>query len=278
MVVLAAFVVVVLIVEAVLVAFVFLRPGAANALRGFVASIDRAWNGTKGSPGIPERVGGAVGGVYNDWIGSMWSEPEDERQKTEFGRCVSCHPDYATKRRFESVYMNHPVHAQNRVACATCHTDTTHPNPLRVEERACVSCHTEVIEQGKCGLCHPPASLPHFSYLGAPRDGQVRCASCHDPGDLDRTRDGAKSRVHVGEFDGTDAGRCRACHEQSTCQSCHAERHPPGWSTEHGRSVAYAGEVTCYTCHTTTWCADRCHSVTPTNPIGPRPLPTGGAP
>jgi hypothetical protein len=133
-----------------------------------------------------------------------------------------------------------------------------------------------VDEQGSCGLCHPPASLPHFYLLGAPRDGLPDCVMCHPRGSFDTTAD--ERLVDVGAFDGSHRKQCASCHADSACESCHAVAHPSDWLTTHGDDVAYGGPSDCGSCHTGTWCADRCHAVTSTNPLRPRPLPTGGGP
>jgi len=276
LVVLVAAVMAVLLAEGVLVALVFVSPTAGGKLGRVVEEVSEAWTGTKDEPGIRTTVAAAFHRGYQRWIVPLWSEPRTPKGDPEFTGCVRCHPDYASKRKYSSVYMDHPLHAELGVACATCHKENLHPNPVLPDEAACATCHTEVQQRNRCGLCHPPASLPHFYLLGAPREGVVECDVCHPKKSFATTA--TVPRVDVGEFNGADRGRCLQCHQATTCQQCHASRHPSNWVATHGEVVGWGGQVTCYSCHTNDWCADRCHSRTPTNPLVPRPLPTGGGP
>lgn len=278
MTVLVAVVMVVLLAEAGLVAAVFVSPSTGDSLRGVVARVERAWTGTDESPGLRSRVADTAKSTYDDWIRPLWAAPDRPQPDRGFERCTSCHPDYAAKRRFTSVFMNHPLHEEIGAECGDCHTENAHPSPLRPEERTCAECHREVREQGSCGLCHPPSSLPHFYLLGAPRDGVVNCDACHPKGSFDTLA--TEPLVHRGTFDGTDREACLSCHENTSCESCHGEPHPSDWISTHGGEVGYGGPSTCALCHTATWCADRCHSSTSTNPGSsrPYPTPTGGLP
>jgi hypothetical protein len=270
----------VLLAEAALVVAVFVSPGTADSLRGVVANVERTWEGRPRSPGVRTKIADAARRTYDDWIAPLYATPTGPKEDAEFADCVDCHPDYATKRRFSSVYMNHPLHDEKGLGCGDCHTENAHPNPMRPEERTCAGCHTEVEEQGSCGLCHPPSSLPHFYLLGAPREVQPECTMCHPRGSFDTHA--TQPLVHAGAFDGTQDRECESCHAKTACESCHgaAVAHPPNWLSTHGDDIAYGGPGNCAQCHTATWCADRCHAVTSTNPFRPRPLPTstGGIP
>ncbi len=277
MVALIAVIMAVLLAEAVLVAAVFVSPTASTRLRGVAADVGRAWAGSKGSPGIPARIAGVINRGYRSWIAPLWSGPTPPKANGEFADCVSCHRDYAAKRRYSSVYMNHPLHAELGVACATCHAQNAHPNPVPPAEGACAKCHREVEERGECGLCHPPASLPHFYLMGAPREGAARCDVCHPKGSFISTT-ATQPLVRVGAFDGTERRECASCHPVTTCERCHGTPHPSNWVSIHGLGVGGGGTVNCFACHTDNWCADRCHTVTPGMPFVPKPLPTGGGP
>lgn len=260
--------------EGVLVATVLIWPGAATRLEGVAGSVDRAWSGTEDEPGIAARAGDALGGFYRGWIRPLWASQERPGQPAEFAGCASCHEDYAEKRRFSSVYMNHPLHAEIGVACADCHRVTAHPNPGSPEEAVCAGCHQEVDERQGCGLCHAPASLPHFAMLGAPKQGPVDCRTCHPRTPLPSGR--AERLVEVGTFDGSQPKACASCHPRTACEQCHAQEHPSGWIGSHGNDVGYTGPGACYTCHTSAWCADRCHATGQVHGSVPRPLPTAG--
>jgi hypothetical protein len=263
---------VLLFIEGVLMAFVFVSPSAGEKLGDVKADIIRAWSGAEGQPGVRAKVASAFHRGYQDWIVPLWAEPRTPTGDPEFTACVDCHRDYATKRRFD-VYMNHPLHAQLGIQCTTCHPQNAHPNPPHPLEKVCATCHEQVEQKDACGFCHPPASLPHFYLLGAPRGAIVECNVCHPKKTFDT---GANvPLVHVGTFDGVDRGACLSCHEDATCAQCHAPGHPSDWVATHGQIVGQGGAVNCYACHSSTWCSDRCHAVTDTSPLVPRPLPPG---
>jgi hypothetical protein len=259
--------------EAALVVAVFVSPSTGEHLQSVAAAADRSWNGTKHAKGVKDRLTRVVHRGYQDWVASMWTQPANPAPNGEFARCVKCHADYAQTRRFSTVYMNHPLHAELGVACSTCHQQNQHPDPMRPTEDTCKTCHAEVTTQDRCGLCHPPASLPHFYLLGAPRDRVVDCTVCHPKSSFTSTA--TKPLVHVGHFDGSEQGECTQCHQVSTCRQCHATTHPAGWISQHGAAVG-EDPTPCYTCHTGEWCTSRCHAVTSTNPFVPQPLPSTG--
>ncbi len=274
--VLVAIVLALLLAEGALVVAVFVSPSAGDRLEGLAASAERIWSGAEGRPGLRDRAIAAARRSYQDWIAPLWEGPRTPSPRPDFAACVDCHPDYAKERRF-GVYMDHPLHAELGVACVDCHPETPHPSPPLPQESVCADCHPEVRDAKACGTCHPPGSLPHFYLLGADREAAVRCDVCH-PKDVFTAR-GEEPLVPHEDLTGRDRATCLACHQETTCERCHGEPHPTGWLGSHGEGVAQTGSSTCDTCHTGTWCADRCHAVTPTNPFSPRPLPSpGGSP
>jgi hypothetical protein len=263
-----------LVVEVVVVGAVLVSPGARDAVSITVARALDAVHGNEELASLPARANDRLQGAYAGWIEPLYATPTMSETVDTFGGCVSCHEDIATARRFGDLYMDHPVHAELGVRCATCHVEVTHPSPPAPEEGVCVDCHAEDVQTGgDCALCHAPGALPHFLLLGAPRDGMVACETCHTPGSLE----GATAREHVvvGAFDGSSSEDCASCHKPATCESCHEPGHPPDWLTAHGGAADDAGTAACIDCHTGSWCADSCHAVTPTSPFEPRPLPEG---
>lgn len=261
-----------LLAEAALVVFVFVSPSANERLGEVAVDLKEAWAGTEGEPGLRTDTAREAHETYEDWILPLWQAPAVPTVNPEFTACVDCHRDYGTQRRF-GVYMNHPLHAELGMKCVTCHPTNPHPNPPRPREDMCAECHSEVDEKDECGYCHPPASLPHFYALGAPKQSVVECDVCHPKNSFVGQHPDPK--VSMG-FSGADEETCLACHERATCQLCHAQPHPSGWLTTHGSQAAFGGTTTCSGCHTITWCSDRCHAVTNINPMQPRPLPSSG--
>ena len=269
---LITFVVLLLLAEAVLLTAVFVSPGLSGQLAQAVADAKTRWEGAPGSPGISDKIDESADRLYDKWITPLWSLGTSPRGNAEFTACVDCHNDYASRRRFSAVYMNHPLHAQVGVVCATCHTANAHPKPALPEEATCEECHQEVQQKGQCGLCHPPASLPHFYLLGEPRDTAVQCETCHRRGVYPTAND---RLVHVGRFSGSPDKACKSWHSTTTCRACHAEQHPADWVGTHG-ATGEEGATTCYECHTGNWCASRCHPYIPSiGDFSPQPLPRG---
>ena len=257
-----------LLVEGVLVAFVFVSPSAKKDLGGVGETIQRVWSGTDDSPGLKTRSARAARDLYDDWVVPLWSDPKTPPLDPEFTACVECHEDYATQRKF-SVYMDHPVHAELGVACETCHPQNPHPSPPHPQEAVCADCHDQVNNKDECGYCHPPASLPHFYALGAPRDSVVDCTVCHPK----NTFGGATPtpKVSATDLTGGDRQTCLSCHQDTSCQRCHAQPHPITWINDHGPTVIATSSTSCYACHAGYWCSDRCHAAVP-----PKPLPSVG--
>jgi hypothetical protein len=276
-----ALVVALLLVESAVVVGVFVSPHAADRLRGVAASAERRWNGTGGEPGLRTRTAQTLAESYRSWIEPLWGgggAAARPAETTDFSACVTCHRSYAKTRRFPSVYMNHPLHAEIGVACETCHPQNAHPNPPRPTEQSCATCH-DVTDRTTCISCHPPGSLPHFYLLGAPKGEATDCTTCHPTDSF-----GTHSQVPKvsGWFNGSDPTYCRQCHsvqaaQGPSCVTCHRQPpHPPNWLSVHGVEAGQGGLNDCYTCHTGTWCGTRCHSVTPSNPTIKQPLPTTG--
>jgi hypothetical protein len=273
-------IVLVLAAEGVLVALVFFSPTTTFKLQDRMAAIERSWNGTKGHPGYRTRLADDFKSAYDDWIAPMFASNTSAQVTDTYAGCVKCHKDYATTKVFNGIYISHPLHAQMGVTCQTCHPETDHPNPPLPLESTCAKCHTEVNTKGQCGLCHAPASLPHFYLLGAPRQGPVDCSTCH-PTNMLAT--GPKPPlVDSSTFTGRDPAVCLRCHQAAGCISCHqvmtptpGSPHPADWVSLHPQVVIDQGGLAdCYTCHTVAWCADKCHAVV--NRIAPPllPLPT----
>jgi hypothetical protein len=272
-VILIAFVVILLLIEGAIVVGVFVSPDTGDRLREVVGKVEDTWNGTESEPGLRTRTAERISEGYHEWISPLWSDPETPDAEPEFTECVECHAGYAKQRRFSSVYMNHPLHAQIGVACETCHPQNVHPSPPRPTEDTCAECHVEVEQREKCGTCHPPGSLPHFYLLGAPRKAVVQCDVCHPSDTFEAT---ATEPLVTGDFTGEDTEACRRCHGETTCATCHEPGHPSGWMNDHPAGAADLGPAPCYQCHTSLWCGSRCHAVTDANPFVPQSLPDAG--
>ena len=285
LVILILFILVILGIEAALVITAFVSPTASETLSEKVAGIREDWEGTEDEPGIPDRIGDSLGRFYRDQIVTLWSMPDPKPTSPTFAECGQCHAGFEDRARFEHVYIDHRLHAQEGMECAGCHTSVEHPRPDRPAEATCAVCHDQVNEKNGCDFCHPAGTLPHFFLLGAPRDSYTECATCHPSSTLPRL---GKRLVHVGEFSGDPDDKCLQCHGKSKdvetiegatleprgCGSCHGERHPKDWMRTHP-DAALSG-IVCTQCHASTWCAMACHATTPMfrPPLIPLPSPS----
>lgn len=278
--ILAILIVLLLAAEAAVLIAVFASPETSKSLSNKLGEMQAAWEGTEQSPGVKERTSKELNQFYDEQIKTLWSAPTPGPTEPTFAKCVSCHPNYMTDRRFNNVYMNHPLHDQQGMECADCHTMVQHPNPTSPTEKVCQECHEQVSQKNSCDYCHFPGSLPHFYLLGYPRNSAVDCSTCH-PKDSFKGSD-PQHLVHPGEFLGGQKQECLGCHEFKTsndytkpaCLDCHAMDHPPDWVHTHGiaTGVAFEGQGECAGCHPTpNWCATQCHPYESPAPQFPMP-------
>lgn len=279
--VMAIIIVLFMVAEGVVLLIAFTSPSGSKSISNDIAKAQRAWQGTKESPGIKQRAGDALSSFYEDQVRSLWAAPSPAPAATTFTKCAACHQDYETKIRFPDVYMNHPEHAQAGLSCATCHTNVQHPNPPAPAEAVCAKCHPQVSQAKQCDFCHPPGSLPHFYLLGYPRTQAVDCSTCHPAGTFPQTK--AHRLVHPGVFNGSQKSICLQCHEYQhsasfglpACLDCHSQQHPADWLNTHGSegNITTGGYTECASCHTNSvWCAMQCHPYR--SPTPKYPLPT----
>ncbi|NIA24945.1 MAG: hypothetical protein GWP04_05185 [Gammaproteobacteria bacterium] len=242
--------------EAVLIIAIFVSPTFRDDLGATVQRAAATWTAKDNAPGLPERARSLLSPLYRNWVEPLWKLRAAPTPDQEFASCLECHSDYAQQRRFGDLLLNHAEHASSGVACATCHTDTAHPEPLPPPEDACAECH-DVKDPSLCDTCHTPGSVGHFFLLGYPRPATPDCDTCHLPGSIGGHHGGL---VDAAAFDGSDPGACAACHEQATCDACHDVSHPEDWVATHGSSTVRADRGPCDSCHTIRWCADSCHA------------------
>ena len=270
-------IVILVVLEAALVGAVVLVPDARQSLTQAAVDAGAVWSGSETRAGNFAVLGDAVEEFYQTWLRPLGGPPPVETAPAEFGGCVECHSSYASKTRFSTVLMDHPLHAELGVPCATCHTDVAHPLPLPPSEDVCTECHDETTRAGDpaaCALCHPAGRLTHYQIAGLRGSAAVDCNTCHLPGTLGGEALGELIEHH--RFDGADSAICVECHEPSDCAACHSADHPDDWITQHGPDVAYSSQASCNRCHSSQWCTGACHDAGTL--LGDRllPLPYGG--
>lgn len=179
---------------------------------------------------------------------------DEEKLTVEFNECGKCHKDYMERSVFKGIYMNHRKHFAQNVKCYDCHKENTHPNPQKVQEEDCKSCHKkngDIKLVGECSACHTPGSI--FN--------DVR-------GDTISTQKFLASRkvnsLMPSGFQHGKTEACKNCHETPEfCNKCHLVFHDklPDWLQIHGPNIlASKYQVAgCRQCHKQTWCATKCH-------------------
>jgi hypothetical protein len=190
---------------------------------------------------------------------------EDPHQGRFGARCQGCHDDVAWKNLdldpFDHATTRFPLRGKHvRVDCAGCHGSPAKYRPLEFD--ACGDCHRDP-HQNKFGVscesCHSERSWkdlhmqrsahPGLSLQGGHDD--VKCASCHDRGNLKSPSRG---------------DRCVSCHKPvheaafgQDCATCHGQIRWLGLPEALGRRVHAQTRYLLAGAHATTAC-DECHS------------------
>lgn len=129
----------------------------------------------------------------------IFEGPDASPAEARSAVCLTCHQD-SGRRRWKG-----SAHADNDVACNTCHTVHARKDPVR--EKA-----TEV---DKCFTCHAQQRAESFQMSHHPmREGKVVCSDCHN--------------VHGSAADAQLVER----DVNKTCYNCHAEKRGP-YAYEH---------------------------------------------
>lgn len=235
-------------------------------------------------------------------------------------RCGACHAMRPYKESHSKTR-----HASQR--CGTCHANTgtlavfadgarmarmlggaatfRRPSPASIDERACVSCHADVLgsvirssgiavrhsdfSATRCSYCHggtahrvEPRAYKHaemddcLTCHRASPTNVSSCDQCHvdDSDDAVRSAKTAWRVTHGPGWERThglgDLDTCAACHTRDKCAKCHGVQipHPDGWKTTHGHGLSDRLRSGCQKCHAETWC-DACHGGVPMpHPVG----------
>jgi hypothetical protein len=191
----------------------------------------------------------------------------------------------------QALKFSHERHVKE-ADCGDCHgevaksTGSTLGKFIPVEHKACVDCHDEAKQGGKCDKCHLTADRKvkltrldrHLNFSHAKHD-KVRvkdgCKACHGKAYVSKA---------PGENLVPDMAQCaEACHkkdlQQQSCEMCHKDLkryrlEPIGLLSHTGNFVKRHGTLArntgaCLNCHDQTHCAD-CHARTAAMPLSIR--------
>ncbi len=193
---------------------------------------------------------------------------------------------------FESVEFNHDEMGADAESCMQCHGGDSGMEPYvpvhlpsmadsmsyvrsAGQKTSCLDCHVkrEVPENDLCMSCHGTgrnevglASMDASIETLEDRGMESECSMCHR--ELDETsvpdshRRGDWHRTHGFAQDLIDRGQCAICHDDNTCDMCHAVEQPRShtniWRTRvHGLEAQYERDR-CMVCHREDSC-EQCH-------------------
>jgi predicted CXXCH cytochrome family protein len=163
--------------------------------------------------------------------------------------CAACHENQTV---VEDTRHGRAVAANPKGSCAGCHS--THASaklPVVRGDEACLRCHTEKPGHGESGWAHPLGVSPESSGGLPLRQGEVGCASCHDPhrwsplGQKDEGQDATPAGSFLRRADQRDEGLCQSCHP----------RHAAILTSSHGASTSFANMA-----GSSVWRCSNCHN------------------
>lgn len=200
-------------------------------------------------------------------------------------QCTQCHAlDTRTVNPSKGLLIDHAVHEESNISCATCHNRVAHPeedvefvlegnrkheNWLTMD--ACFRCHgtQEYAKAPKeCAVCHkdgfdlePPThdAKNWFTAFGD-STGHAKAALAEFKSNEESLADDKKmAKPHAEELEGVllqpanSVNTCYTCHEKSYCNDCHGTEipHPADFKKEHAKA-GYAAPAKCANCHART--------------------------
>ena len=212
--------------------------------------------------------------------------------------CQTCHPKEDDSQTLPStvapvgppdpeswvVRFAHAPHED--VTCLTCHKDVSEAAAGPVQVQACLDCHGEAIESGRCRDCHEkdrffptnhkPAGkwrkrhgfranvlvFPDRREWNRVKTGHAYdCSSCHVDDQCRKCHQFTRPDSHTGFWRIRGHGiravaereSCAVCHVEAFCIRCHKNtkpiNHVGNWSSVHGRAVATGQAERCWVCH-----------------------------
>lgn len=196
-------------------------------------------------------------------------------------RCLQCHNlDNREVTPTQGIIIDHAVHTQNDVTCATCHNRVAHPEKditLVLGDRkhddwmtmdACFRCHSleaDAKAPGACAACHPA----DFDLVPPSHDAEgwyarFGTSKAHAAAAKEESETVAEAAAHFAQFEPVDeehaegpvlmpssaVDSCTTCHKKSFCADCHGlpMPHPAEFATDHGAD-GYARPQVCANCH-----------------------------
>lgn len=183
------------------------------------------------------------------------------------------YPSASLKPQAGDIIFSHAKHVTElEIACVVCHSsaDTSASAADRnlPSMEICATCHEQVPDDAKCGMCHRNANEPsaalnpdrpiafnHKAHVAQ----NVPCTVCHA---------GIPKSHAPGDDDMPRMSLCMTCHNgnraDSGCERCHEKRialvdiHPDGWRHQHG-DRASTDRSWCAGCHQQEGSCLKCH-------------------
>jgi hypothetical protein len=154
-------------------------------------------------------------------------------------QCTYCHATIADSKKGAEIKFYHAYHLT--YACAACHTEFPHAAGRTAVPKmaACFACHNlrhgpqGKLAKGECEVCHntPRAQLkPTANSQSAPDHFQPDWAG----------------KAHVAPSLKNYRTQCMMCHDQKSCDTCHAQK---GVTWTPTQASAFDGGQNCQVCH-----------------------------
>lgn len=224
----------------------------------------------------------------------------DPAAPVTMGQCVYCHPSLDAFPKGKLIFP-HTKHLERDIKCTVCHTSFPHKAETveRPSMQTCYPCHGLVhaaqglVATDSCGACHPKAfplepgnHTPAFVTGGhktRASNDQAYCAMCHKidfcvachqgrkrlpTGALSgrivpKSHKKAEWRVQHGVLFLQQKGACAACHDSTSCTTCHYTPmpHPTDWVQTHSKvtKAIATNQRDCNVCHVDRERCQACH-------------------
>ncbi len=197
------------------------------------------------------------------------------------GQCTQCHTSTreATPRR--GLIINHAVHAEENVACTSCHNRVAHPERAQLtlaknehhedwlSMDGCFRCHSleaKAKAPGRCNACHEadfklvPPSHETTSWYNAFGESKGHAAAAHEVEKrvaAAEKAEGEKKPAEKAEGEEkeelmpmAEVDTCKTCHKSDFCSGCHGTEmpHSAEFKKDHSKQ-AKAAPASCGKCH-----------------------------
>lgn len=192
----------------------------------------------KGMAGIPSTLAGTFELPLN--AGSAFALNEHEMGSKQ---CTQCHGLQREMTTSKGIIIDHDVHTQEGITCATCHNRVGHNDEAitlklvgnrkhvdYMQMDACYRCHDLEDKKragGECKLCH----TPEFDLIPETHDAAGWLPKGHAEAAIESLTEYGSAKVEseeliregVSEEVAVPVEYCSTCHKKAFCDACHSK-------------------------------------------------------